>query len=191
MPTTPPNHITALAFNESSGTTCTDSSGSGHNGTLVNGPTRTAGQFGNGLSLDGVNEYVSVANPGTFNLGTSDFTIATWIKWQATGAEHTVSSKTANISWASNGKELFITAADSKLGFGSLGTGKVFSTGSVPNDGQWHHLAVTFVDSSNTITFYIEGVASGTGVLNLAADVSSPCCQDRRPSLRTLFSRTD
>jgi hypothetical protein len=173
IPTTPPNQITALSFNESSGMTCTDSSGSGHNGTLVNGPTRTAGQFGNGLSLDGVNDYVSLANPGTFNFGTSNFTIALWIKRQSTGVEHTIFSKTANTSWANNGKELFISGADSKLGFGSLGRGELFSTGSVTNDGLWHHVAVTFVDSSNTITFYIDGVASGIGILNLAADVSS------------------
>ena len=32
---------------------------------------------------------------------------------------------------------------------------------------------MTFVDSSNTITFYIDGVASGSGTLNLPADVSS------------------
>ena len=169
----PPNQVTALSFGEGSGTAAADNSGSGHNGTLVNGPTWTAGKFGNGLSLDGANDYVSVANPATLNFGTSNFTIALWLKRQATSVEHTIFSKTANGSWASGGKEFFINGTDNRLGFGSLGRGEVFSTGTVTNDGQWHHVAVTFVDSSNTITFYIDGVASGSGTLNLLADVAS------------------
>ena len=53
----PPNQVTALSFSEGSGTAAADNSGSGHDGTLVNGPTWTAGKFGNGLSLDGANDY--------------------------------------------------------------------------------------------------------------------------------------
>ena len=170
---TPPNQVTALSFSEGSGTAAADSSGSGHNGTLVNGPGWTAGKFGNGLSFDGSNDYVSVANPSTLNFGTSNFTIALWIKRQATGAEHTIFTKTADASWVSGGKELFISASNNKLGFGSWGKGELFSTGTITNDGLWHHVAMTFVDSSNTVTFYIDGVASGGGTLNLAADGAS------------------
>ena len=170
---TPPNQVTALAFNESSGTTCADSSGSGHTGTLVNGPTRTPGKFGNGLTLDGTNDYVSVANPSTLNLGTSNFTIALWIKRQATGVEHTVLSKTGDASWTTGGKELFVSGSDNRLNLGCFGVGEVSSTGTITNDGLWHHVAVTFVDSSNTVAFFIDGVASGGGTLNLPADVAS------------------
>ena len=63
--TPPANQVTALSFSEGSGTFAADNSGSGHNGTLVNGPTWTAGKFGNGVSLDGTNGYVSVANSST------------------------------------------------------------------------------------------------------------------------------
>ena len=44
-----------------SGTTLTDLSGSGNNGTLVNGPTYSSANGGS-LSFDGVNDYVSVSN---------------------------------------------------------------------------------------------------------------------------------
>jgi hypothetical protein len=172
-PAPPPNQVTALSFSEGSGTFAADNSGSGHNGTLVNGATWTAGKFDNGLSLDSTNDYVSVANPSTLNFGTSDFTIALWLKRQATGVEHTILSKTANMSWTSGGKELFINGSNNTLGFGSFGVGEAFSTGTFTNDGLWHHVAVTFVDGSNTITFYIDGVASGGGTLNLPADVGS------------------
>ena len=67
---TPPvvtNLVTAYGMNEGSGTTLADASGSGHTGTLVNGPAWVAGQatYGQALSFDGVNDAVSVANPGT------------------------------------------------------------------------------------------------------------------------------
>jgi hypothetical protein len=173
LPPTPPNQVTALSFSEGSGTTAADSSGSGHNGTLLNGPTWTAGKFDNGVSLDGTNDYVSVANPSTLNFGTSDFTIALWLKRQATGAEHTIFSKTASTAWTTGGKEFYISASDNKLKFGCAGLPELSSTGTITNDGLWHHVAVTFNDSSNTVTFYIDGAASGGGTQNLLADVST------------------
>jgi hypothetical protein len=170
---TTPTQVTALSFSEGSGTAAADTSGSGHSGTLINGPTWTAGKFDNGVSLDGTNDYVSVANPSTINLGTSNFTIALWIKRQATGAEHTIFSKTANTSWVTAGKELYISGSDNKLKFGCAGLPELSSTGTITNDGLWHHVAVTFNDSSSTVTFYIDGVASGGGTQNLLADVST------------------
>ena len=113
-----------------------------------------------------------MANPSTLNFGTSNFTIAAWIKRQATGAEHTIFSKTASATWTNGGKEFFI-GGDNRLYFGCFVVGEIPSTGTITNDSLWHHVAVTFVDSSNTVTLYIDGVARGGGTLNLPADVSS------------------
>ena len=44
-------------FDEASGGSATDSSSNGHTGTIV-GAVRTPGQAGEGLSSDGVNDYV-------------------------------------------------------------------------------------------------------------------------------------
>ena len=114
-----------------------------------------------------------MANPSTLNFGTSDFTIAAWVKRQATGAEHNILSKTASGAWVSGGKEFFISGSDNTLAFGSFGFGEVHSTGTITNDGLWHYVTVSFVDSSNTLRLYIDGVLSGTGTLNLPADVGS------------------
>ena len=54
----------------------------------------------------------------------------------------------------------------------AIGLGEVHSTGTITNDGLWHYVTVTFVDSSNTLSFYIDGVLSGSGTLNLPADVA-------------------
>jgi hypothetical protein len=47
-------------FDEGSGTTAYDSSGNGHDGTLVGGATWADGRFGGGIELDGTSGYVEV-----------------------------------------------------------------------------------------------------------------------------------
>lgn len=47
------------SFNETSGTSASDSSGNGNTATLVNGVTRTTGNYGGGLTFDGVNDYLT------------------------------------------------------------------------------------------------------------------------------------
>ena len=71
--------VTAYGMNEGSGTTLTDASGSGHTGTLVNGPAWVAGQatYGQALSFDGVNDAVVGGQSRALNVGTSDFTLET------------------------------------------------------------------------------------------------------------------
>ena len=56
------------AFDETTGTTAADASGHGITGTLTNGPTYTAGKYGNALTLDGVNDYVNLGNPTALQL---------------------------------------------------------------------------------------------------------------------------
>ena len=58
----PPSGLAgAWGFNEGSGTTTADASGNGNTATLLNGPTWVAGKYGNGLSFDGANDNLSVA----------------------------------------------------------------------------------------------------------------------------------
>ena len=74
-----PLGITAgYAFNEISGTSAADASGHGIIGTLINGPTFTAGKYGNAVALDGVNDYVNLGNPAALQL-TGSMTVSAWI----------------------------------------------------------------------------------------------------------------
>ncbi|MBI3413986.1 MAG: HYR domain-containing protein, partial [Verrucomicrobia bacterium] len=66
-------------LDDGSGLSAVDSSGNGNTGTLLNGPTWTSGQFGGGLSLDGVNDYVSVNNAPSLN-PSSQITLSAWIR---------------------------------------------------------------------------------------------------------------
>ena len=59
-----------------SGTTWTDLSGRGNNGSLVNSPTfNSSGYF----TLDGVDDHITVPTSTLWNFGTGDFTIEMWV----------------------------------------------------------------------------------------------------------------
>src|SRR5262249_18257092 len=151
-----PSGLTAaIGFNEASGTTAADASGGGHTATLVNGPTRVAGQYGMGVSFDGVDDSVTVANPSTLNLGTGDFTVMAWIKRNALGgsAQRHILSKCASAGWANGCKELYF--AGNTLRFGSYATNDLNSVSIA--DTNWHHVAVTFARSTNTVQVFVDG----------------------------------
>ena len=74
-----PLGITAgYAFNEVSGTTAADASGHGIVGTLTNGPTFTAGKYGNAVTLDGANDFVNLGNPSALQF-TGSMTVSAWV----------------------------------------------------------------------------------------------------------------
>ena len=164
------NLVTAYGMNEGSGTTLADASGSGHTGTLVNGPAWVAGQatYGQALSFDGLDDAVSVANPATYNFGTADFTIELWAKRNVLGgAQRHLFSKCHSTTWQSGCKELYFNPSN-QLTFGSFATGDTVS--STIADTNWHHIAVTFTDSTNTLQIYVDGALATTATKALEAD---------------------
>jgi chitodextrinase len=64
------------SFGEGSGTIATDSSGSGNDGILMNGPVWTTGKIGQGLNFDGVDDRIELA---TDSIGVGTATVCTWI----------------------------------------------------------------------------------------------------------------
>jgi hypothetical protein len=61
-----------------SGTTWFDLSGNGNNGTLTNGPTFSSNN-GGCIAFDATDDFASIASNISFNFGTGDFTLETWI----------------------------------------------------------------------------------------------------------------
>lgn len=60
-----------------SGTTWTDISGKGNNGTLTNGPTFSSNNSGS-LVFDGLDDYISCGNSASLNI-TSALTLSSWV----------------------------------------------------------------------------------------------------------------
>jgi len=146
-----------------------DNSGNGHNGTLQGGATFAAGQSGQAISLDGIDDYVDVANPGSLSFET-DFTWAAWIKTANDGT--IIARAPATGDWAPAGKSLFV-----RNGVLSVDVGWVGATASAAtvNDDEWHHVAMSTAfetDGDNdTTTLYIDGlVAGGRSDWNMNAD---------------------
>ena len=68
-------------FEEGTGSVATDSSGSGHTGTLVNDPARVDGVSGDALFLSSANsQYVTLANPSTMAGDRTAFTVNLWFR---------------------------------------------------------------------------------------------------------------
>jgi RHS repeat-associated protein len=134
--------LAVWGFNETSGTTAVDAVG-GHDGTLLNGATRAAGRFGQGLKLDGVDDRVVVAN---VNRGTGAFSMSLWANLA------TLATIPALLDFGSlqplmdtyNGLRVYPPS-------GSFGT--------VPT-GRWTHLAYTW--DKTTGRYYIDGTQVGT-----------------------------
>ncbi len=78
---TDPSLVLYLPFDEESGTTATDCSGRGHDGTVLGSVTgsRVAGHSGKAILFDGTQTCVDLGAPSDFVLK-GPFTVAVWIK---------------------------------------------------------------------------------------------------------------
>jgi hypothetical protein len=156
-----------------SGTTWRDLSTNGDNGTLVNSPTFITSpvksfRFTNPTSTpSGTNQRVNLTNN---NIG-DDFTISAWINTTGVGVGNThltcmwiVGAETSGTPPSSPGDFGFGIASNGKLLFGCSPNDftNVLSTTAV-NTGTWLNVVMTRTQSTNIVSYYINGVASGSG----------------------------
>jgi hypothetical protein len=138
-----------------SGTTWTDLSGNGNNGTLVNGVGYSGDNLGS-LVFDGVNDRVTTP---TINLGNGNipWTCSAWVKTATNATSLGAGSVLSNSSGGpvysmmgvNNGKIVYWT-------YYSAAWQKKLGVGKTVNDGTWHLL--TWVNYSNyTMDMYVDG----------------------------------
>jgi hypothetical protein len=169
-PNTPPPSglVGAWGFDEPSGTTVTDASGNGNTGT-ISGATRTTGHSGGGLSFDGVNDWVTVADAPSLDLTTA-MTLEAWVRPSALGTTwRTVVLKEqpaqlvyalyAGTDTASRPSANVFTNAD----HGLLGPSALTTN-------TWTHLAMTWDQS--TVRLYVNGVQVSSAALSGTARTS-------------------
>jgi hypothetical protein len=143
-----------------SGTTAYDRSGSGNNGTLTNGPTKTIGKVGQGLQFDTGAALVSVNNSASLNNWSAQ-TISFWIKYNAG-----IPIFDARVIEKGDNSEWTLTTNSSQNGGGvgqvtvvklAASSPNLFSTAAL-NDSNWHHVVVTISSTSPaTVTGYVDG----------------------------------
>lgn len=116
----------------------------------------------NALSFAQANsQYITVPHSASINLGPT-FTMEAWVNYS--GQNRTILDKgDYDYLW-----ELNPNTNLSKMGFYTKATGAwSYSTGTVPQN-TWTHVAITL--SEGTLTFYINGVASGTAAVTFSQD---------------------
>lgn len=150
-------------FDETSGTTATDSSGT-NDGTLTNMNTPDcwdSGMFGNALSFDGSDDYVQVADNLSLDITTA-ITIEAWINPTTLGILGTLDryryivskrlENVANYGFRLNGERL-------EFYYKGLTGWQVWQSDlDVISLGLWQHVAVAFTFSSGSVALYVNGV---------------------------------
>ncbi len=162
------------------GTVAVDSSGSGNDGTLTNGPTWTTAAptpYPNtaALSFDGARSFVTMGNPTALRI-TGPLTLACWFK---TTASPLIEYRTLVSKWWSGEIDAAYSLYFSSTGlhFG-LNNGAMFmgtTVNLVVNDGAWHAVVGTW--DGSTARTYVDGLLRDS-VTNAAfgalADVAHP-----------------
>jgi len=143
--------------NNCSTDTVLDRSGNDNNGDScpnATGPTGGAGgKFGNSGDFDGSNDQISIPESTSLDI-TSEITLATWINPDSNGQNND-----GRIINKADSYRLRLNSS-SQLEFSVGGTFEV-STGTV-SFSTWQHVAVTYNDVANLISFYINGASAGT-----------------------------
>ena len=156
------------ALDSTSGTSATDSSTNGLNGTLTNMEDPgdwTTGQIGGALDFDGSNEYVSIADNTSLDfVDATDFTLTGWFNRDTFAADHTLVAKRNSLTNTDAGYIAYIDDADDKLYFEVSDAADEYQLASASafTATGWNHFAIVFDDDSASGTeIYINGAEDG------------------------------
>ena len=131
------------------GTTWTDRSGNGNNGTLTNGPTFDSAN-GGGIEFDSLDDRVIISNSTSLN-PTAGLTIEAWVNFDADSPDFIFEKGDVNTQFSlfSHGSDImFRTFHDADSGY--INTSVTKST--YITNGQWHHIIGSW-DGSNKRIF--------------------------------------
>ena len=84
--------VASYSFNEGSGTSLIDRTGSGHTGTLSGATWTSAGKYGGALSFDGVNDWVTIVDANDLDF-TTGMTLEAWVRPTSVSGWRTVMLK--------------------------------------------------------------------------------------------------
>ena len=163
-----------------SGTTWTDLSGNGNNGTLTNGPTFSGGNGGY-FSFDGTDDHVTA--PASFSL--SNTSVSIWVYLDSTinwASRFDIFS--TNIAPNTNGRFVLYRESPTILSLftifpsSNIGTVVQIDNADTLFTGKWKNVVITglTVSTNTTLNVYIDGAFYGTlNVAEAATAVNSSC----------------
>ena len=161
--------VAAYGFDEGSGTTVTDASGNGNNGTITNATWSTSGKYGKALQFNGTSALVTIPDAASLHL-TTGLTLEAW-----------VNPSTVNANWRDviyKGNDNYYLSATSTnasspdAGLIAGGTyADAFGTSALPTN-TWSFLTETY--DGSTVRLYVNGtqVASTAHTGNIATSTN-------------------
>jgi hypothetical protein len=155
-----------------SGTTWTDLSGNGINGTFVNTPTYDS-LNGGSLSFNGTNASISTSNTNLLHfLNRAPYSFEVWAypRTNTTNSYPGFIDRESNPGTGRDGYNIYYTKVGIAAGSNLIATER-FGTGTVTNIGttltdavffnNWHHFCTVY--DGTTLSFYRNGVSLGSG----------------------------
>jgi hypothetical protein len=163
-------------MDETSDSIANDSAGT-LDGTLYNSPAWTIGRIGGGLTLNGTNQYFSVPDDYSLDIGTGDFSIALWM--QRSSDPITNKRLICKGGSSSTDKGYTLSGSDSSVAL-YLANGAVQKSlgNSFSGLNKWQHVVFTVDRASGKATAYMNGsykaevdISTLTGDINSAKDL--------------------
>lgn len=157
-----------LKFDETSGSTAADSSGSGNTGLLLSGASFAVGWSSNALTLDGVDDYARYPNNVVSEL--HDMTIAAWVRMEA----GPVGARIVDLGASGLNRYLYLSprSGAATLRFGITTNGSTWeqqlNAPAFPTN-VWKHVAITLAGSTGLL--YVDGQPVATNA-NITLDPS-------------------
>ena len=146
------------------GTTWSDYSGNGNNGTLTNNTTFNSGNGGY-MVFDGVDDYVNCGSSTSIAI-TGDMSICAFVYFSSLSGYNSILGKTSNNSIPASYDYYTNPGSPTSLTFlrgnGSSYSSVISNTNMSANT--WHGIAVTMAGTS--VTHYLNGNSNGTGTLS-------------------------
>ncbi len=160
-PTNSGNTVLNLQLNEAGGSTASDSSGNGNDGTTVGDAYLSSGS----LNLDGNGDYLDCGNDSSLEIGSSDFSITARVKLATTQMTYVgIATKGAASNTDAGYAFIYRGDTDELVFLLSNGTTRLWldSNDSLGlKDNQWHRVTVTVSRNGDAI-FYVDGTAVGS-----------------------------
>jgi len=148
------------ALDDGAGTVAVDSTGNGHNGTLIGNPQWVQGVYGGGLKFAGTPDKVDVPYSDQLNPD-GQFSASVWANVDPGGSGHR-SPITSRDDFPQRGYIIYCEPGNTwQFWTGSAAGGWNSVQGPAVNLGEWTHLAITY--SGGEKKFYINGELNGEG----------------------------
>ena len=162
-----------LKLDQSSGTTASDSSGNGNNGTLSGGAAwqPSGGMRAGALAFDGASGVVTVNDAPNLD-NTSAFTLAYWFRADQYPADSAGLVSKRDGPGSNNAYTTYLKAADKRIYVDVDGSNNRFSSAAQVDLGVWYHVALVFngaLPSAQRVQLWINGQLDTTASETSAA----------------------